>query len=416
MSELFERQRDHLFFTWSVQDDVVPIEIVDAAGARFCTRDQGWLWDLESQVYNVNAGHRHPHIQQRMIAQIEAMPAAAPNAVLPIRAELGELLRRHSGMHRAFLTTGGSEANENAVKMARLFTGRSKVITRRHSYHGATLAILGIAGDDRKAPFARDLQPAIHIDDPYPVPPHAAGEASAWVRSLAAVIEREGPATIAAILLEGLTGANGMQLPPDDFWPRARELCDAHGILLIADEIFSGFGRTGRWFACDRWGVRPDIMTIGKGLTSGYAPLAGVLVSPRIAAHFDDHKLWCGLTTYAHPVSCAAAVGAIEVYEREDLPGNADRVGAVLGERLDALQRAPKLGGLVRDHRGHGLMRVLELDRPVGPLATIALRHGLFLPTKGKLALICPPLCLEAGAVPEIGDRLEAALGELAGM
>jgi taurine--2-oxoglutarate transaminase len=411
-SELFRRQRDHLFFTWSVQSEVGPLEIIDAAGPRFATRDHGWLWDLESQVYNVSAGHRHPHIQRRMIAQIEALPAAAPNAVLPIRAELGVLLRRHTGLHRAFLTTGGSEANENAVKIARLYTGRSKVITRRSSYHGATLAILGIAGDDRKAPFAGDLAPALHIDDPYPVPAVAPGEPSAWVTSLEALLEREGPETVAAILLEGFTGANGMQVPPPDFWPRARELCDAHGILLIDDEIFSGFGRTGRWFAVDRWGVRPDIMTIGKALTSGYAPLAGVCVSQPIAAHFDDHKLWCGLTTYAHPVSCAAAVGAIEVYADEDLPKNAERVGTVLGEHLEALRRRPPLAGMLRDHRGFGLMRLLELDRPTTGLAALGLQRGLYIPTKADKVLLCPPLCLtveEAGEVAErLGDTLEA--------
>ncbi len=409
-SDLFDRQRDHLFFTWSVQSKVGPLEIIDAAGARFKTAAHGWLWDLESQVYNVSAGHRRQHIQERMIEQIRTLPAAAPNAALPIRAELGELLRRHTGLHRAFLTTGGSEANENAVKIARLVTGRSKIITRRASYHGATLAILGISGDARKAPFAADLAPAFHIDDPYPAPPQAAGEASAWVRSLEALLEREGPETVAAILLEGFTGANGMQIPPPDFWPRVRELCDAHGILLIDDEIFSGFGRTGRWFACDRWGVRPDIMTLGKALTSGYAPLAGVCVSEPIAAHFDDEKLWCGLTTYAHPVSCAAAVGAIELYERDDLPGNADRVGDLLGDHLEALRRRPALAGLIRDHRGFGLMRLLELDRPTTGLAALGLAHGLYIPTTAHAVLLCPPLCLSADEAATIAERLGQVL------
>ncbi len=411
-SDLFHRQRERLFFTWSVQAEVTPLEILDAEGARFKTAAHGWLWDLESQVYNVNAGHRVRHIQERMIAQIQSLPAAAPNATLPIRAELGALLHKHTGLHRAFLTTGGSEANENAIKIARLVTGRSKVITRRCSYHGATLAILGIAGDDRKLPFAADLAPAIHIDDPYPVPPCAPGDPSAWVRSLEAVLLREGPETIAAILLEGFTGANGMQVPPPDFWPRVRQLCDTHGILLIDDEIFSGFGRTGRWFACDRWGVRPDMMTLGKALTSGYAPLAAVCVSKAIADHFDErerpNKLWCGLTTYAHPVSCAAAVGALEVYAREDLPGNALRVGDVFAGHLRALGERSALRGLIQDQRGFGLMRLLELDRPAQDIAVLGLVHGLYIPTKGNTVLLCPPLCLRA----EEAGLIATALGE----
>jgi taurine--2-oxoglutarate transaminase len=191
-------------------------------------------------------------------------------------------------LEKAFFATGGSEAVENAIKIARLVTGRSKIVTRRSSYHGATLAVLGVAGDARKLPFARDLAPAYHIEDPYPVP---CREPSAWVASLVALIDREDPATIAAILLEGFTGTNGMQHPPADFWPRVRALCDQHGILLIDDEIFSGFGRTGKWFAREHWGVRADMMVLGKGLTSGYAPLSASMVSPAIARHFDDHKL-----------------------------------------------------------------------------------------------------------------------------
>ena len=413
--DLLQAQRDHLFFTWSVQRDVQPFEIVEAKDARFRTREHGWLYDLESQVYNVACGHAHPHIQRRMIDQIAALPAAMPNALLPIRAELGRLLARHTGLSKAFLATGGSEANENAIKIARLVTGRSKVLTRRSSYHGATLAMLGLAGDDRKRPFAADLPPGIHIDDPYPPPARSHGRPSAWVESLEELLLREGPRTVAAILLEGFTGTNGMQLPPPDFWPRVRELCDEHGILLISDEIFSGFGRTGEWFAVRHWAVRPDMIVMGKGLTSGYAPLAGVMVSDAIADHFDDHKLWCGLTTYAHPVSCAAAVGAIEVLEREDLPGNAARMGAALAARIEELARLPAVAAALVDHRGLGLMRMVELDRPAAPLARLALDRGLYLPTKGHAFFLCPPLCLTPADVDAIADRLADALLALLG-
>ncbi len=401
-------QGDHLYFTWTAQRQAHPLTIDAAEGARFRTRERGWLWDLESQTYNVNAGHGCRHIQERMIAQIRELPAAGPNMRLAIRAELGELLAARTGLPKAFLATGGAEAVENAIKIARLVTGRSKIVTRRSSYHGATLTTLAVAGDPRRRPF--DLPPAIHIDDPYP---HAPGSPSAWVRSLHAVLEREGPDTIAAILLEGFTGTNGMQVPPPDFWPAVRAACDAHGILLIDDEIFSGFGRTGRWFARDRWAVLPDMMVLGKGLTSGYAPLAAVMTSAKIAAHFDDHKLWCGLTSYAHPVGCAAAVGALEVYAREGLVDNAERVGEVLHARMIDLSRRPSTRGAIRDVRGFGLMRCVQLDRPVAPLAADLLARGAYAPFRDDLLFLCPPLCLTEPDAHAVADLLDAAITDL---
>ena len=409
---LARAQAAHLFFTWSAQHHAEPLTIDQARGARFHTPEHGWLWDLESQVYNVNVGHGHPHVQERMIAQIRGQATSAPNVVLPIRAELGALLHRVTGLEKAFLATGGSEAVENAIKIARMVTGRSKIITRRSSYHGATLAVLGVAGDARKEPFARDLAPAFHIEDPYPCPP---GTPSAWVRSLEQLLAQEDPSTVAAILLEGFTGTNGMQIPPADFWPRARALCDEHGILLIDDEIFSGFGRTGRWFAREHWGARPDMMVLGKGLSSGYAPLSAVMVSAAIARHFDEHKLWCGLTQYAHPVSCAAAVAVIEVMEREQLVDNSDRVGAALHERLSALAGDPATQGAIRDARGLGLMRALQFDRPVAPLHAILLRKGAYVPFRGDTLFLCPPLCLSAAEMHTVADLLEDGVRQFLG-
>ncbi len=409
---LARAQAAHLFFTWSAQHHVEALTIDQARGARFHTPEHGWLWDLESQVYNVNVGHGHPHVQERMIAQIRDQATAAPNVVLPIRAELGALLHRVTGLEKAFLATGGSEAVENAIKIARMVTGRSKIITRRSSYHGATLAVLGVAGDARKEPFARDLAPAFHIEDPYPCPP---GTPSAWVRSLESLLAAEDPSTVAAILLEGFTGTNGMQIPPADFWPRARALCDEHGILLIDDEIFSGFGRTGRWFAREHWGARPDMMVLGKGLSSGYAPLSAVMVSAAIARHFDEHKLWCGLTQYAHPVSCAAAVAVIEVMEREQLVDNSDRVGAALHERLSALAGDPATQGAIRDARGLGLMRALQFDRPVAPLHAILLRKGAYVPFRGDTLFLCPPLCLSAAEMHTVADLLDDGVRQFLG-
>ena len=402
-----DRQARHLFFTWSVQGSTEGLEIVDARGARFQLADGRWIYDLESQVYNVNAGHHHPHIKSRMMEQLRSLPACAPNALLEVRVRLGELLAEKTGMQKAFLTCGGSEAVENAIKIARLYTGRSKVVARRNSYHGASLAVLGVSGDPRRAPFEADLGPSFLIEDPFPHPPTEPGAPSAWLASFDALLEREGPDTIAAVLLEGLTGTNGMQEPPADFWPGVRERCDAHGILLIDDEIFSGFGRTGRWFAVEHWGVRPDMMTVGKGLTSGYAPLAGVLVNDAIATHFEANKLWCGLTHYAHPVSCAAAVGSIEAIEEDDLVRNAEEVGAHLGAGLDQL--AARMPGVVRT-LGRGLMRGLVLDRSADNLVREAFARELFIPARADTIFICPPLCLTRSEADEVLERLGAAM------
>lgn len=408
---LTDQQRARLFFTWSAQRRARSLEITAAEGARFEVAGKGWVWDLESQVYNVNVGHGHPHLRARMHAQIDAIAACAPNAVLPIRAELGALLARHSGMAKAFLTTGGSEAVENAIKIARLVTGRTKVIARKHSYHGATLAVLEIAGDSRKQPFAATMGAPLHIDDPYPAREAADGQPSDWLASVEALVEREGGETIAAILLEGFTGTNGMQTPPADFWPGVRALCDRHGIMLIDDEIFSGFGRTGEWFARDHWSVRVDLMTIGKGLTSGYAPLAGVLVSEEVAARFDDEVLWCGLTHYAHPVSCAAAVGSIEVLEREQLAQNAAKIGAQLSASIEALRGRH---AMIRGQRGLGLMRAIELDRPGDAVVEAAWELGVYLPSRGPMLWICPPLCLTGSEAGEIVELLDQALARAA--
>lgn len=399
----------HIFYTWSAQRRAHPLTIDAAEGARFRTREHGWLWDLESQTYNVNAGHGVAHIQERMIAQIRELPAAGPNMRLDVRDALAAVLCARTGLARAFLATGGAEAVENAIKIARLYTGRSKIVTRRRSYHGATLMTLAVAGDPRKAPFAADLPPAIHIDDPYPVAP---GQPSAWVQSLHEVLAREDPTTIAAILLEGFTGTSGMQHPPPDFWPEVRALCDRHGILLIDDEIFSGFGRTGRWFARDHWGVTPDLMVLGKGLTSGYAPLSAVMVSAPVAAHFDDHTLWCGLTHYAHPVGCAAALGALEVYADQRLPERAARVGDALHERLQDMSRRPSSRGAIRDARGLGLMRCLEFDRPVAPLAAALLTRGAYAPSRDNLLFLCPPLCLTLEQAHQVADLLDATIAD----
>lgn len=402
------RQRERLFFTWSRQSDVRGFTITGGERARFETEEHGALWDFESQIYNLVAGHRHPRIRARMIAQIDELPSAHPHALLPVRSELGDLLQQHTGMAKAFVTSGGSEAVENAMKIARIYTGRSRIVTRRTSYHGATLAVLGVSGDPRKLPFLDVLAPALHIEDPYPVRQAADGRPSDWLESLEQLVAREGGETIAAIMLEGMTGVGGMQTPPADFWPGVRALCDRHGILLIDDEIFSGFGRTGRWWAHQQWGDIPiDILVVGKGLTSGYAPMAAALVTQPIADRFDDEMLYCGLTCFAHPVSCAAAVATMRVIDEEGLVANAARVGAAMAERLRTLAAR---ASAVTDVRGLGLMHTIVFDRPVHGLADALLAHGVFALMSGDMLFLCPPLVIREDEMHDALDRIGTAI------
>jgi taurine--2-oxoglutarate transaminase len=323
---------------------------------------------------------------------------------------MAELLHKHSGMSKGFYTTGGSDAVENAIKIARLFTGKSKIITRRTSYHGATLAVLGVSGDSRKVPFHKDLPPAYHIEDNYPPRHPKDGEPSSWVESLCRVVENEDPETIAAIMLEGMTGVGGMQTPPEDFWPTTRALCDHYGILLIDDEIFSGFGRTGQWWAYQHWVTQPDILVLGKGLTSGYAPMGAALVTEAIARRFENEKLWCGLTYFAHPVSCAAAVATMEVIENDALVDNAARVGSALHKRLGCIAALRSTAGKILDVRGLGLMQTLVFDRPSAPLLKLLWDNGVFASGAENMLFLCPPLCLTEPEMHSVADILESVV------
>ena len=285
---------------------------------------------------------------------------AHPAAVFDSKSNLGRSLARITpdGLSKFFLCLSGSEAVENAVKMARLYTGRSKVIARRRSYHGASMGGLVVNG----GPTTLALEPGglwgvLRAEDPYCYRcPYGLTPDSCGLRCaehLEHILEMENPDSVAAIVMEGITGTNGGFIPPDGYWQRVREICDRHGILLIADEVFTGFGRTGEWFAVDHWNVRPDLMTMAKGITGGYAPLGAVGVSESIAQHFDTNTLWCGLTGYAHPLGCAAAVAAIDVYEADGLIAHS----RTLGHRLNAvLEQLKEKHAVIGDVRGAGLV------------------------------------------------------------
>lgn len=361
-SDLARRQADKVLFTWSAQREALPIEIVGGEGARFRTADGGVWFDFGSVTWNAGLGHGHAGMRAAMVAAAERGLLAYPSAVFPEKLAAAERLLAvaPAGLRdgKVFLCLSGAEANENAIKIAQLVTGRRKIVYRARSYHGATLGMLSFSGDPRRKPFEPLLPDGVVWDDPYSATP-CPGD-------LEELLTRVDPTTVAAVLLEGVVGANGVYVPPPGYFTRVRELCTRHDVLLIVDEVLSGFGRTGRWFAVDHDGVSPDILTCAKGLTAGHAPGGATVISRRLAQHFDDHVLSCGLTAYAHPLTCAAITAAIDVYRDEGLVERAATLGERLGPRLRALgARRP----FVRDVRGLGLLWALELGEPGTPAA-----------------------------------------------
>jgi taurine---2-oxoglutarate transaminase len=423
-SSLAERQAARVFYTWSAQATALPLEIVGGEGARFTTADGGTWWDLGSMTWNAGLGHGHPRMKRALGEAAARGLLVTPTAAFPAKARAGELLAEVTppGLGKTFFCLSGTEANENAVKIARLYTGRKKIVARTRSYHGASLAMLSLSGDPRRAPFEPGLPGVARMGDPYcfrcPFGQEPTSCAHECAQDLETALQREGPETVAAVILEGIVGANGVFVPPPGYWKKIREICDRHGVLLIADEVLSGFGRTGRWFAVDHDGVTPDLLTMAKGLTGGYVPGGAVIVTDRIARHFDHHVLVCGLTSYAHPLVCEAVVANIETLRDEELIPRAAALGRWLEVRLADFARTRST---IADVRGLGLLWAFELcvpgplgartREPIPPvtmtkLAAILRRERLHLHKRDNLLYLAPPLV--------IGEaELEAALGHL---
>lgn len=342
--------RPAYFFTWSAQSRAKGRQVTGGQGAWFHTADgQRWL-DLGSLSYQASLGHGHETMVRAICQQAESLCLAAPWAEFDTKAQLAERLLAMApprfARGKVFFTLGGSEAVENAMKMARLYTGKPGFVARYRSYHGASLGALSLSGDYRRPPLEpllAGVSRLIHDD---------AGE-------LATVIEAEG-SRIAAVVLEPIPGANGVHVPPPGFFAGVRELCDRHGALLVADEVLTGFGRTGRGFALEHEGVEPDLITCGKALTAGYAPLGAVIVSEKIADHFADNVLWAGLTNYAHPLGCAAGLAALDVYRDQQLFERVARLESSLqGPLGDLARRMPEV---VAGVRGRGFLAAMDVN------------------------------------------------------
>ena len=434
--DAIDGSKRHTLFTWSAQAGLDPIEIVAAEGAHFTDGAGRRILDFASLVLNATAAIRHPRIVDAIARQAEARPAAGPAMATAIRARYGAALSAvvPGSLGKFLFTLGGADANEHAIKIARQVTGRAKIVTRYRSYHGATSGALAATGDPRRLPFEPGLPGVVRVLDPY-----CYRCPFGWTPDICRrpcidhveeVLRYEGPESVAAVLVEPVVGTNGGFWGPAEYLPRLREICDRHGILLIFDEVLTGFGRTGRMFAFERFGAVPDVITMGKAITSGHAPLGAVAVSERIAAHFETRPLVTGTTHSAHPVSLAAALATLEVMRDEDLVGRADRMDVVLATGLaEIAARHPIVG----DVRSLGLYGVIELvedaesraplvpwngppesQGPVKRLARGAYARGLHVATRWNYLFVAPPLCVAEADLRWGLDVLDGLIGEIA--
>jgi taurine--2-oxoglutarate transaminase len=365
--QIVDQNREYTLASWQAQNGWKPLSMVRGDGVYFWDGDGKRFLDWSSQLINVNVGHNHPRVIEAIQKQAAALPYAYPGIATEPRAQLGRLLAEITppNLKKSFFTVGGADAIENGMKIARLYSGRQKILARYRSYHGGTFGAMTAGGDPRRLANEPGVPWIVHIHDPYAYrSPLYRGRSAvegdqALIDQMEETILFEGPENIAGILLEGYSGSSGIIQGGDVYWRGVQSLCDRYNILLIVDEVMSGFGRTGEWFGINHYPyVEPDIMVMAKGLTSGYVPMGAVTISEKIARHFENEVFWAGLTYSGHALACAAAIANIEIYRDEGLIENGRQMGKVLrAGLLDLAEKHPSVG----DVRGTGLHQVLEL-------------------------------------------------------
>jgi len=415
--------KQYVLHSWSVQDALNPIAVAGAEGRHFWDYDGKRYLDFASQLVNVSIGHQHPRLVAAIKEQADKLCTIGPPMATEPRSTLARLISEVTpgDISMAFFTNGGAEANENAIKLARWYTGRHKVIARYRSYHGATAGAISLTGDPRRWPAEPGIGGVVRMFDPYtyrcPAGHPDPCPVCTGAPHLEEILQYEGPQTVAAVILETVTGTNGIIVPPDGYLQSIREVCDRHGILLIADEVMAGFGRTGKWFAVDHWDVVPDIITMAKGINSGYVPLGAMAIREPIAEWIRSRPFAGGLTYSGHPLACAVGVASIEAFREEGIVEHAAEMSDVFGDALNGLAaKHPSIG----DVRGLGCFWGLELVRnretremlvpfnasaedmqPVGRIAKAALERGLYLMTHWNVIMVCPPLTITRDELDE---------------
>jgi taurine--2-oxoglutarate transaminase len=423
--EIVALSKQYTLYDWMAQSAADPLPVDHAKGVYFWTTDGKRYIDFNSQLMSVNAGHGDRRIIEAIKRQAEKLAYVNPFLAHEPRALLGKKLAEllPGDIDKVFFTLGGADANENAVKLARAVTGRYKVMSRYRSYHGSTGVAMAMTGDPRR--WANDLGTSgvVRVLDPYHGPQREVDSAEKALDYLEETIQLEGPHTIAAFFLETVTGTNGILIPPDGYLQGVRELCDRYGILMVCDEIMSGFGRTGAWFAVDHWKVVPDIITMAKGLTSSYVPLGAVGMRPKVAEHFEKNVFYGGLTYNSHPLACAAALGTIQAYEEDDMIGNARRMGEVMRAHHQELADKHPSVGLTRSIGLFGILELVRNRRTMEPLAPFNgtsdemkaigkyfREHGLYTFLRWHSIMTNPPLCITEDELDEGFAIIDKAL------
>jgi len=427
----YELDRAHVFHSWSAQAALKPMTVLAAQGSYVWDGDGTKLLDFSGQLVFTNIGHQHPKVVAAIAEQAAKLCTVAPQHVNAARSEAARLIaeRTPGDLNHVFFTNGGADAVEHAVRMARLHTGRYKVLSRYRSYHGGTDTAINLTGDPRRYPNDYATAGVVHFNGPflYRSSFYAENEQQETERALEyleRLIQHEGATSFAAIILESVPGTAGIMVPPPGYMAGVREICDKYGIVMIADEVMAGFGRTGKWFAIQHFDVQPDLMTFAKGVTSGYVPLGGVAISDAIYRTFGERPYPGGLTYSGHPLACAAAVATINAMEDEGMVANAARIGDdVLGPGLHKLAaQHPSVGEV----RGLGVFWAIELvanQQTREPLAP----YGGSSPAMGEVLAACkangllpfanfnrihavPPCNVSDAEVNEGLQKLDAAL------
>ena len=421
-AEIIKDNLDYTLFSWSKQKGIAPIAVKYAEGVYLYDYDDKRYLDFSSGLMNVNIGHGNQRVTEAVVKQMQEAAYVTPSCVTKVRGELGKKLASicPGDLNKAFFTLCGATSIENAIKLARLYTGRHKILTRYQSYHGASYGAMSASGDPRRLPMDTQQAPNfVHFDLPY-LYRWEYGEENLLketVTSLEKIVAYEGPNNIAAILLEGESGSSGCFKYPVGYLKAVREICNRHGILLIIDEVMSGFGRTGKWFGFQNHDIIPDMIAMAKGLTCGYLPFGCLMVSDKIAAKFDDTVLSLGLTYSAHPVSCAAALETLKIYEDDHLIENCVAMSKYLEQQVEKLKAKHQS---IVDFRNTGLLGCIELlknkktKEPMAPfnakpdemtvmnkVAAKIKELGMYTFVRWGFIFIAPPLCITKEQIDE---------------
>jgi taurine---2-oxoglutarate transaminase len=422
--------KKHTLFEWSAQGGVDPIPVAGAKGCWFWTPEGKRFLDFNSQLMCVNIGHGDERVIRAIAQQAETLAYANPFMATEARARLGRKLAEicPGDIDVFFFTNGGAEANENAIKIARQYTGRHKILSFYRSYHGGTSGAMMLTGDPRRWASEPGMPGVVHVLHPYHGVQRGWDGTDAALANIEETIQMEGADKIAAFFLEPVVGTNGVLVPPDGFIQGIRDLCTKYGILMVADEVMSGFGRTGEWFAVDHWHVVPDLLTMAKGLTSAYVPLGAVGLRRGIADHFKDKVFWGGLTYNSHPLGCATALATLQVYEDDDLCENARRMGAVMKSLMADLQEKHAIVGAVRSIGLFGIVELVKDKQSMEPLAPFngtsepmnTLRkifrdEGLYTFVRFNYFFANPPLIITEEELRHGFDIVDRALTQIAG-